>query len=264
MLIDPVIQRENPSKPYALASTYRRDLWPSRQDAAQAFQNSKVYQRWDPRVLSKWVAYGLREIPQPPDSNLSGAYGTLVTLTTPKAQEVFTFLRPKYEDSKRPRENESLHSDEYAVDVEDYPFYRPEPAKIFRQLPELRPSVLYVFGETSDLSSAEAREQKLKLTGTGVGGSGGALKGHVKEQLLSCGHLVPMECVTECAETIAAFVTEELLRLTRQRDYLESCRRKHSRIERNSIDDKWRKNIGTMPPRRKTTDSDVKEAKGKL
>ena len=63
ILVDPVIQRENPSRKYALPSTYRRDIWPSRKEAAEKFQSSAFYRAWDPRVLDKWVEYGLRDLP---------------------------------------------------------------------------------------------------------------------------------------------------------------------------------------------------------
>jgi hypothetical protein len=171
ILMDPVIQRDNPSRKYALPSTYRRDLWPSRDEARAKFQSSSFYQAWDPLVLDKWVEYGLRDLPTKlyPISEDTMHGKSAVTLTTPKAQELFTFLRSSYIDERSglPRgvPEEEMHRD----DIDDFPFYRPEPPQIFRRLPELKPAVLYLFGSDSDLSSPKARREKLVMTGTGVG-----------------------------------------------------------------------------------------------
>lgn len=67
-------------------------------------------------------------------------------------------------------------------DIDSFPFYRPEPSLIFRKLPELQPAVMYLFGRDSDLSKSDACQEKLRLTGTGVGGSGGVSCGRVKDR----------------------------------------------------------------------------------
>ncbi|KAJ5665946.1 uncharacterized protein N7477_008394 [Penicillium maclennaniae] len=64
VLLDPVIQRQTTQLDgYSLRenkriiakttqlSTHRRDIWPSRKDAADGFKRSPFYQAWDPRVL---------------------------------------------------------------------------------------------------------------------------------------------------------------------------------------------------------------------
>lgn len=136
-------------------------------------------------------------------------------------------------------------------DIEDFPFYRPEPPRIFNQLPEIRPPTMYLFGRDSDLSSPDARREKLHLTGSGVGGSGGVSRGKVKETVLPCGHLVPMELVRESAQASADFIDSEL-----------SCWESHSLAVRNawgsvshqdrtSIDEQWKAHMGTIPKRQK-------------
>ncbi|KAL3440121.1 Alpha/beta hydrolase family-domain-containing protein [Aspergillus insuetus] len=256
ILADPVIQREDPSRPYALPSTYRRDLWPSREEARRKFQSSAFYRTWDLRVLDKWVEYGLRDLPTRlhPNSSSSdtaaaaGRKHPAVTLTTPKAQEVFTFLRSAYVDERSglPRgvPQEEMHHD----DIDDnFPFYRPEPPQIFRRLPELKPPVLYLFGQSSDLSSPEARREKLEATGTGVGGSGGISRGCVQEVVLPCGHLVPMERVQESAQASADFINSTLASWeTRTRQFQQAWGRvPHD--ERVSIDKQWEAHIGALP-----------------
>ena len=86
ILIDPTIPIPNPGKDFVPASTYRRDLWPSRKFAAESFAKSKFYHAWDPRVLDLWVKYGLRDVPAEQGVDEGGEQP--VTLQTTVAQEV--------------------------------------------------------------------------------------------------------------------------------------------------------------------------------
>ncbi|KAF5865066.1 hypothetical protein ETB97_005307 [Aspergillus alliaceus] len=71
-------------------------------------------------------------------------------------------------------EQDEWQNEMHPGDLEEgYPFYRPEPAQTFRRLGEMKPSVLYVFGENSELSSPTARQAKMNATGTGVGRNSG-------------------------------------------------------------------------------------------
>ncbi|KAF2813251.1 uncharacterized protein BDZ99DRAFT_252107 [Mytilinidion resinicola] len=231
ILVDPVVQRVSSAKGNwapAQASARRRDFWPSRAAAEKSFKKSKFYQAWDPRVLDRFIKHGLRELPTQlyptststptiPYPATSTTEPTLtptppqprpVTLTTTKHQEVFTFLRPNLSPSPPDRRT---HPDLDARANPETPFYRPEPIQTFYQLPHLRPSVLYVFGELSDLSTPEFRADKLSMTGVGVGGSGGVKEGRVKEVLFEkTGHLIPMEKVGETAESMAQWVGAEM------------------------------------------------------
>lgn len=256
ILVDPVIQRENPSRKYALPSTYRRDIWRSRKEAAEKFQSSAFYRAWDPRVLEKWVEYGLRDLPTMLHPTSGGTEESTkqpvaVTLTTPKAQELFTFLRSSYIDERSglPRgiPQHEMHPD----DIDNFPFYRPEPPKILRRLPELKPAVLYIFGKSSDLSSPDARQEKLQTTGIGVGGSGGASRGRVQEVVLPCGHLVPMECVTETAQASADFIDSELSFWKSKTLEFQKAWGNVPHRERVSIDKQWEAHIGALPKRAK-------------
>lgn len=70
VLVDPVIQESggaNEKIPsinlLSQMSAARRDLWPSRQEAANAFQRSKSFQAWNSRVLDRWIQHSLRDLP---------------------------------------------------------------------------------------------------------------------------------------------------------------------------------------------------------
>ena len=258
ILLDPVIQEKSaevdPSKPnpgnIAQLSTYRRTLWPSREAASESFKKSAFYKAWDARVLRKWVQYGLRDTPtslhpdkQPPE----------VTLTTTPAQEVFTYLRPNYQAygvNGKPV-NRTTHADIDVTRAHNYPFYRSEAPNVYARLPELRPSLLYVFGETSVVSDAWRDDAKLARTGTGVGGSGGVAEGRVKGVTLSgVGHLIPMEAVERTADVMAEWIGSEIVRFKEEMKMQEEWRKK-SLKERQQIDETWKKMIGGAPKRAK-------------
>jgi pimeloyl-ACP methyl ester carboxylesterase len=237
ILLDPVITLSNSGIGPAIASTTRRDLWDSQDAAASKFAQSKFYRAWDPRVLNLWTAHGLRDLPTElyPSSEQGDKR---VTLTTTKHQELFTFLRPTY------RSEPYTLPDYDRPQYPGYPFYRPEPRYAYSRLPELRPSVLYVFGAESDLSTPAERRAKMERTGTGLGGSGGAERGRVKEVVLDCGHLVAMERVPQCAEAIAGFLEGEVDSWKREQKVFDEARQGvGSRTEVNTVDERWKREL---------------------
>lgn len=256
VLIDPVIQERSaeidpsPNAPPNLAqlSTFRRALWPSREEAAASFIKSPFYKAWDPRVFQKWVEFGLREGPTVlhPD-----AKSPQVTLMSTAPQEVFTYLRPNFEAygmNGKPV-NRLTHADLDPSRPNQYPFYRNEAPQIFARLPELRPSVLYVFGGTSAVSKPAMNEAKIARTGTGVGGSGGAAEGRVKGVTFEdVGHLIAMEAVQRTAEVASEWVGAEVARYREEMKAFASWQAKGLR-EKQDTDEQWRKMIGG-PPRR--------------
>ncbi|KAF9891238.1 hypothetical protein FE257_004802 [Aspergillus nanangensis] len=234
VLIDPVIRTGSEGKSYAFVSAYRDEVWPTRKDAIK--QLKTPFCKWDPRVLEKYAAYGLRDLPTElyPDPKIFGERP--VTLTTTKAQELFTYIRPKYQDGKTGQDQDQWQREIHPEEIEeDFPFYRPEPSHVFRRLPELKPSVLYVFAKFSIISNATARQEKMKMTGTGVGGSGG----RVQEVTLPGGHLVPFEQVIECATACAAFCDTELSIWEVERQKFRQRWDAKTRGEKIVVDDRW-------------------------
>jgi pimeloyl-ACP methyl ester carboxylesterase len=258
VLLDPVISpwastggTEGKDENIARLSMYRRDTWPSRQVAAESFKKSPFYQTWDPRVLDSWVKYGLKDAK-------SGKTGE-VTLSTTKEQEVFTFLRPSWA-AYDPTGKELLHP-ELVPDLNPalnakyptYPFYRPEPPATLARLPNVRPSVLYIFGDKSNVSPPELQREKLELTGTGTGGSGGAAKGRVKAiSHADCGHLVPMEAPTYCARSAVDWAKPELERWRHEEEQYKEWTKK-PQSEKVSFTEDYRKYTGEPPRRNRDT-----------
>lgn len=257
ILLDPVIQREPvtsgaPGGPsLAQLSSFRRDIWPSRAEAAQWFRKSKFHQAWDERVLDRWIEHGLRDLPTKvyPQSPFEGSTETPVTLATSKHHEVFTFIRPSFECSDtdgNPSVNRQRFPDMGNETI--YPFYRPESAVVFRHLPHLRPSVLYIFGGQSFISPPERRRQKMETTGTGVGGSGGAQEGRVLETVLEhVGHLIPMEAVDECAQKTADFLAPELQRWRETQDAFRKAWAEKEHRQKFTIPEEWKTHLGGDP-----------------
>jgi len=171
---------------------------------------------------------------------------TPVTLTTSKYQEVWTFLRPNYQGQDEDGKvviNRKTHADANYEDT--FPFYRPEPIATFHKLPFVRPSVLYVFGETSNMSLPEVREYKLQNTGIGVGGSGGVKEGRVKEVLLEgVGHLIPMEAANESAEVAAEWVGREMGRWSEEEAEWRKAWEGRGRRAEVVVDEEWVRRIG--------------------
>jgi pimeloyl-ACP methyl ester carboxylesterase len=252
VLLDPVIQDHESHASVsrglhpAQQSTWRRDFWPSRADAEAAFRGRKFYQSWDPRVMDRWCKYGIRETPTAIYPKEHGS----ATLTTTKHQECFTYLRPAWpamsEDGKT-LVRRDMAPDLIPGTVVESHFYRPEPPNTQARLGELRPSVLYIFGGESVMSSPHSRQVKMKVTGAGFGGSGGAKIGRVEEAVLpGIGHLVAMEASKQCASSIASWLGREMPRFSAEkRVYLEWAKR--DLVEKSTLSEEWRKRIGKLP-----------------
>ncbi|KAK2930100.1 Alpha/beta hydrolase fold-1 [Fusarium oxysporum f. sp. vasinfectum] len=232
VLLDPVISH--------FAST------PGARSAGPAGSDrSPFYKSWDPRVLQRWIDFGIRDVPGEQS----------VTLTTTKHQEIFTFLRPSW--PAYDAEGKDVIHPEHTPDLDaslnrrwsTYPVYRPEGPNTVERLPNVRPSVLYVFGGKSDVSPPQLQDEKMALTGTGVGGSGGEAKGRVKKVVgEKNGHLVPMEDPRLCASAAADWIKAELERWWADERQFEEWAKK-SKEEKTTVSEEFQKHIG-KPARR--------------
>ena len=267
VLIDPVIHDAmsspkggRPDYEFARASTFRRDSWESRTEAAISFKKNKFYQTWDPRVLDLWMEHGLRDLPtviypkNSTDPNSHDAKGNPVTLTTTKAQEVHMFLRSNFQGKDADGNSVLDRRKNPDIDLsttDTFPFYRPEPPATFKKLPHLRPAALYIFGDKSDISRPESRTQKLEVTGTGVGGSGGVKAGKVEAVVLEgVGHLIPMIAPKESGFHSADFLARDMKRWRKAEEKFKKEWESKSRVEKMTLSDEWKKTIGVDPKKK--------------
>ena len=269
VLIDPVIQIYSSVAPTAgpspaRLSTFRRDIWPSRAQAASSFAASKFYQAWDPRVLDRWIQHGLRDLPTllHPDTSKSDGVAPKVTLKTPIPQEVFTFLRPNFEGNgvNGIPVNRKTHPDLNPSLPATYPFYRAEGPQAFFRLQELRPSVLYIFGGLSDVGTPEACKVKMENTGVAIGGSGGAAAGRVQSVVFEdIGHLIAMEAVERTADHAAEWVGKEIELWRRdEEEHVRTWTNAKTLVQKQSVDDEWKRQIGGPYERPKKVAKDAK------
>lgn len=267
VMLDPVIARfaappekELPFSPEtflgpAALSVLRRDTWPSRAAAREAFLSKDFYRAWDPRVLDLFVHYGLRDDTVSPSSKDNQSQSQPpVRLTTTKHQEVFTFIRPLWpalDPSTKLITNTSLAPDhDLDPDVPvSMPIYRSEGGNTAARLPNLRPPVLYIFGSKSNVSPPRLIKEKLDTTGVGIGGNGGVKAGRVQHVIHpDSGHLVPMEKPLFCAKVAAEWTKTEIDRWREEEKAYQEWTNK-SLEEKSTIDDEMRRHLA--PPSRK-------------
>ncbi|KAI9644583.1 hypothetical protein NHQ30_006604 [Ciborinia camelliae] len=185
----------------ALMSTMRRDLWDSRDKAESYFR--KAFQTWDPRAVELFLKHGLRATPTALYDSTQDILATAVTLTTSKHQEAWNYTQCNFEPQEAGLDRLLLPDWDKDLDV-PMMHTRTECSITMRNLPHLRPSVLYVFGTKSPLSSATSQDEKMALTGSGVGGSGGEAEGKVQRVMVpDSGHLLVFENVHESARVSA-------------------------------------------------------------
>ena len=168
-------------------------------------------------MLQLWFQYGLRSTPTSLYSTSFSTPDGAVTLATSKHQEAWTYVRSNF-DLPSPDNNASTpptdckqYPDLDSRQLQTYPFYRAEPSVMLSSLPQLRPSVLYVFAQKSPMSHPAMQDEKMTRTGTGVGGSGGIKEGRVQRVVLSdVGHLLTMEAVEKCASVASKWLGQQI------------------------------------------------------
>lgn len=176
------------------ASAQRQDLWATRDEAEQRFRSSLKRQNWDERVITLFLKHALRSVPTPIYNSEKDAKipKTAATLTTTKHQEVWSFIRINFEEANETRDR-ILKPDQSPEELKQVAA-RPELNIVWANLPHVRPSVLYTYGSKSRFTRPDWRKRCYEVTGTGVGGSGGAKIGKVQERLFKgFDHLLPCE-----------------------------------------------------------------------
>ncbi|KAF1841651.1 alpha/beta-hydrolase [Cucurbitaria berberidis CBS 394.84] len=236
VLIEPVMQPSHPPGPNsALFSSMRRERWESRAKAESQISRNGFFQSMDSRALKLFLEYALRDTPD-------GG----VTLSTPKAQEAWSYVRsnfhPMSEDTAEGRLRERLLNPdpERGSSASKLMTMRPEMLPICEALPHIRPRTLYIYGEYSHINFDEMREYHVTQTGSGRGGSGGVNEGGVKEKVLKdCGHLCVFEEPSVIAEGVSVWLGEEMARWTKEIEFWDTIDTGKSKNGRKELSDKW-------------------------
>ncbi|KAL3457675.1 hypothetical protein BJX64DRAFT_302451 [Aspergillus heterothallicus] len=216
ILIEPFVH--NGRDPESSRSIFLRakqdDMWASRGEALTKSQ--KLVKGWDPRVRERYAQFAFHEIPAVGWTSCSARKDAgAVRSTTPVSQEVMSYMHGDSgrggDSSRSPPHDPLAVPDMIGGLSENQVFYRPEPMIVWRLLPHLLPTALFVSGETSALSQGGNQARAAGRTGTGVGGSGGVQYGRVKDEVVAeVGHLVPMEKVGEVTGVVGPWIAREV------------------------------------------------------
>ncbi|KAF2805107.1 toxin biosynthesis protein [Mytilinidion resinicola] len=251
VFMEPMIQKENPSRlqsaPQARFSSLRPDIWPSRVEAEAFLRSSPLFRKWDARAVDNFLEFGLRPAPTElyPQASPPGA----VTLTTTKAQEAWTFLRlyafPSSTDPCDPVETVvgkdlAREAREEDMNNRSYVTNCPWPCLAYEFLPYLRPSTLFLFGESSHINRPARREDKLQQTGTGLGGNGGVATGRVKAHVIQgTAHMLPLEKTSETAAHISHWLEKEVRRFGFEEEFSKSYNSQKSECDGKALSATW-------------------------
>lgn len=219
-------------------ATTRRDLWDTQEAAEKSLR--KAFSKWDPRVMEKYLTYGLRATPTALHRPGQEARGqTSVTLTTSKHQESWAYAQINFEPQEAGLDRLLLPDWDSNLGLPHIAF-RPESFVTMHNLPHLRPSVFYVFGATSPLSSPQLQEQKVERTGTGTGGSGGRAEGRVRKEVIqNTGHLPVFEQPQATANLVAEWVSAWFDRWLQDEHLLSSHKSKKSDDDMLRVSPAW-------------------------
>lgn len=245
-LIEPVIQDSSPPGPNAsLFSTFRKDIWPSKAKFEESVMRNPFFKTFDPRVMKRYTEFGVRPVPTKlyPVTGTSKIPVGAVTLTTTKHQEAWSYVRanifPLPSSPDDPTER-LIVPDLDAADEGTLISTRPESMLSLHDLSHLRPGVLWIYGEESFINSQDLQDEKMRLTGTGRGGSGGVKLGRVEQQIIQdAGHLAPIEKVSECAGSISKWLGKELTRFRQDEEFFRSHGRRVSSEKGLAVSKEW-------------------------
>ncbi|TVY21564.1 Abhydrolase domain-containing protein mpaH [Lachnellula arida] len=228
----------------ALPSSYRPDFWPSRSAAEVATRKTRFFRSWDPRALDNYLQYGLRSTPTavyPEPENAGG-----VTLTTTKHQEAWSFIRSNFAPMAANQDDRSelLRAPDLSPEHRTHLFHRPEMVAVYRSLPNVRPHVLWIFGEKSIINPPEVREDLPRRTGTGVGGNGGVNAGQVEDVTFTDGqHMLPVEKTREVAQSLASWLEKRLIDYRQVEDWYKRNKSEKSERDMLVLSKDWLKNV---------------------
>ena len=144
--------------------------------------------------MEEYLTHGLRATPTAIHRPVQEAGGSSsVTLTTSKHQEAWAYSQINFEPQEAGLDRLLLPDWDSSLGLAHIASC-PGSFIAMQILPQFRPSVFYIFGATSPLSSARPREQEVERTGTGIGGGGGRAEDRTKSKVIpNTGHLPVFE-----------------------------------------------------------------------
>ncbi|KAF2823352.1 alpha/beta-hydrolase [Ophiobolus disseminans] len=231
VLIEPVLLPAHPPGPNAaLFSSLRRETWGSRGEAERQIARSPFFAAMHPDALSLFLAHGLRDTP------------TGVTLSTPKAQEAWSYVRSNLlaisEDSQRER----MLNPDFVPGSEPARLVtaRGELLAVCESLPRIRPRVYFIYGEESHINAPAVRASHASDTGSGRGGNGGVAEGGVKQAVLEdCGHLCVFEKPGAIAHLVRPWMGGEVERWRDEKTFWDTVDTKKSINGRSGVSKEW-------------------------
>lgn len=172
----------------------RRDTWPSRRAAEDAFRRNRHYSSFDRKVLEKVFQYDLQPLSSDdPDGP--------VTLTTPSFLEAAHYMRL---DPPLPGQEAADYATRTLESRHLPGFYSPGPALGKGQMGRITTRVLYVWAPENPFTNPKYHRRVTAATGTGLGGSGGVKTGQVDEAFVDQGgHTLPFDNPVGTARQIA-------------------------------------------------------------
>jgi pimeloyl-ACP methyl ester carboxylesterase len=215
----------------------RREVWESRAKAEAQISRNGFFSAMDPRVLKSFLSHALTDLKD-----------GKVKLTTPKAQEAWSYVRgnfhalPENPDTKEARNRERMlnpHLVPGSMSASAV-FTRPEGFPVLDGLEHLRPRALYIYGDYSHLCQEETRKMHTSRTGIGAGGNGGIADGGVEEIIVEdSGHLCVFDKPKEIAVDCALFLDREIRRWRKEREFWATVDTKKSKNDRTELSDRW-------------------------
>ncbi|KAF2662584.1 alpha/beta-hydrolase [Lophiostoma macrostomum CBS 122681] len=238
ILIDPFLQDFAPPGPNAaLMASMRRDTWDSRAAAEKQMSKNPFFKAMDPRVLQKYLKFGLRDLPD-----------GKVTLATPKSQEAWSFVRSNFEPVPEDTNTVEARRRERLLSPDMLPFSaastmmyaRPETVPVLDSVSHLRPRTLFVHGEYSHINHEEIREMQLSKVGVGPGGNGGVADGGVETAIVEDGsHLCCFEKPAVVAADAANWLKKETARWKEEKEFYATLDRAKSKDDIKELSEKW-------------------------
>ncbi|KAJ5728431.1 hypothetical protein N7493_004761 [Penicillium malachiteum] len=164
----------------------RPDLFNSLEEGQEHIR--KRFAHYHPEVVARHVNVTLRPTPTRLYNKEStpGLPDGAVTLATSKYDQAMMYAIPNVIPESAGLDK-LLLPDWHPERAIPLSIGRPEPHAAMEMLPFVRANVLWAFGSKSFASRPEAQDQKMKLTGSGFGGSGGVKAGKVEKVVLEGG-----------------------------------------------------------------------------